>query len=306
MLTVTVAICTKDNPSRLRRCLTAMATANVPSKDILVVDNNSATGETREIASQFGVAYALASRPGLSAARNQAIASSAGEIIAFVDDDCQVQAGWLDAIRDGFSDPSVGCVVGRAISHRPNAVQHQFDLFARGWCVDRPVLVEPSSGTSFRLPNVIGVGANMAIRRVVLLASNGFPERLASCGDDYYIFLRSLRLSWSLLYRPDSLVFEEHRATVRDHVRRMLDYGYCTTESLACVASEEPQRWRVFALSAVRIWIGSLRSIARSLRGARWIHAMFAAAHFAGVNASLLSPGVWNIVRRPPRHAHRF
>lgn len=54
-------------------------------------------------------------RQGSAAARNEALARCVGEVLALVDDDVEVSAGWLDALRDAWSGRGageLGCVGG--------------------------------------------------------------------------------------------------------------------------------------------------------------------------------------------------
>src|SRR5215204_5130333 len=63
---VTVAICTRDRPEALDRCLRSIAHAVEPPDEILVVDNAPHRSRTREVVERFPAArYVPEPRPGL-------------------------------------------------------------------------------------------------------------------------------------------------------------------------------------------------------------------------------------------------
>ncbi|HEX8974360.1 MAG TPA: glycosyltransferase family A protein [Patescibacteria group bacterium] len=71
--------------------------------EVVVVDNAS-TDKTAEIAKSFpGVKYVYESAKGLTKARNAGYKVSAGDIIANVDSDSTLPAGWIDKVFTEFS-----------------------------------------------------------------------------------------------------------------------------------------------------------------------------------------------------------
>src|SRR5439155_1648979 len=112
------AVCTRDRPDDLRRCLDGLERLAYPLLDLLVIDNAPVTeASKREVLSRNGrIRYALEHRPGLSWARNRAIAEAKGEILAFTDDDVFVDPGWVTALVEAFvSDPGTMAVTGLVV-----------------------------------------------------------------------------------------------------------------------------------------------------------------------------------------------
>ena len=71
---VTVAVCTKDRPANVARCLAALHATTRPPFEILVVDNAPSNDETHSVvATHPGVRYLREPRPGLDFARNRAV-----------------------------------------------------------------------------------------------------------------------------------------------------------------------------------------------------------------------------------------
>ncbi len=240
--TIAVAICTKDRPQKLRRCLQSLAPLRSQLSQLIVVDNRSATVETRDVAEAFGASYFREDRPGLFAARNCALRNCQADFLAFTDDDCQADPGWIAAIRVGFSDPETACVTGRATSPpgTTNWLQQRFDVWGRGFCRPFPYQVTPERVGGLFQRALVGVGANMAFRCDVLRQLHGFPERLTGdAADDNYIFFRVLNAGWKIQYMPSSLVYEEHRSRLGDVLHRWFQYGASNTQVMAEISREQ-------------------------------------------------------------------
>ena len=93
---VTVAICTWNRCDLLEQTLRRLTEVVVPphvTRDVVVVNNNC-TDRTTEVASAFQDALSLRvvfePTPGLSNARNRALAEARGDYIAWIDDDVLV------------------------------------------------------------------------------------------------------------------------------------------------------------------------------------------------------------------------
>ena len=112
---VTVAVCTRDRTSSLRLCLDALNLLDYPHLDLLVVDNAPKNDTTeRLVRSTYpNVRYVREPRPGLDWARNRAIIEARGEIVAYTDDDCVVDPGWVKALADKFiEEPEIMAITG--------------------------------------------------------------------------------------------------------------------------------------------------------------------------------------------------
>jgi glycosyltransferase involved in cell wall biosynthesis len=119
MIAVTVAICTHDRAAVVGRAVeAALVEARAGNAEVLVVDNAS-TDDTPSVLADLGrqadPALRVVTEPrlGLSAARNRALATARGEMVAFLDDDAVPRPGWLAALIAPFAAPGVACVGGR-------------------------------------------------------------------------------------------------------------------------------------------------------------------------------------------------
>jgi glycosyltransferase involved in cell wall biosynthesis len=109
MTRVTVAICTWNRSAVLAQNLAAMTELAVPRGvewELLVVNNNC-TDATDDVLAQFTGRLPLRRcfqpMPGLSHARNMAVAEATGDYIIWTDDDTIVEPGWLAAYSEAFA-----------------------------------------------------------------------------------------------------------------------------------------------------------------------------------------------------------
>jgi O-antigen biosynthesis protein len=235
-LTLAVAICTMDRPESLRRCLCSLAPYRSLVAELIVVDESRFTKGTRDLALLFGTIYVRESRCGVSIARNRAIEAAGTDLIAFIDDDCEVSEGWLRAIFDSFAEPEVGCVTGPAVSPPDaNHAQKTFDSYpARRWST-QPFQILPDALGHIYYGAVAGIGANMAFRLAVLRQIGGFHEMLNG-GDDDYIFYMTVKYGYKIQYTPAGLVYQHHRETHWRNVRRLYYYGYSSTHTVVAIS----------------------------------------------------------------------
>jgi glycosyltransferase involved in cell wall biosynthesis len=153
--------------------------------EAVVVDNNS-TDNTRELFAHFAAAHPAANlrivsepRQGLSHARNRGIAESEGSIIAIIDDDEEVNAGFARAYLDFFDTHGGAAAGGRITPH--------YDTPPPRWL--SPYTERPIAGTldlgdevrefpAGRFPG----GGNMALRRTALDSVGLFNPDLGRTG----------------------------------------------------------------------------------------------------------------------------
>lgn len=105
---VSVAICTWNRSSLLSQTLARMCELQVPARldwELLVVDNNS-TDDTADVIAQYKsrlpIRRVFEPRPGISNARNRAVAEARGDPLVFTDDDVLVDCGWLESYVGAF------------------------------------------------------------------------------------------------------------------------------------------------------------------------------------------------------------
>lgn len=226
----TIAICTRDRPEDLTRCLEALRRLPDDGQEVLVVDSASRGDDTRRVVQGVPQArYVREERPGLDIARNRALREAAHPIVAFTDDDAMPDPAWLRSLVRCFDDRRTLAATGLTLPlELETEAQEWFERtngFGRGF--SRRVF----DGTSHNpfLVARIGAGVNMALRREVLGLIGPFDEALdagtpSRSGGDHDMFTRILTAGYTIAYEPAALSRHRHRRDwpgLRDTI-----YGY--------------------------------------------------------------------------------
>jgi glycosyltransferase involved in cell wall biosynthesis len=119
------------------------------------------------------IKYLHLDRRGLSSARNAGISAASGEIVAFLDDDCEARADWLAELDACFA-PEIDLLGGEVTA--PRFEKHLFAVCPEVRPVELTVLPD---GTEFP-PDFTILGANMAVRRTTALRVGPFDECLGA------------------------------------------------------------------------------------------------------------------------------
>lgn len=278
---VTVAVCTRDRPVELDRCLGSLEQLDLPGVDLLVVDNAPAGDATERLVrrSHSGVRYVREPIPGLDHARNRAIAEASGEILAFTDDDVVVDAGWARAIATAFAaDAEVMAVTGLVVPWELDTdaqiLFERYRSFGRGFAPMR-VQADPAGGAiAWRLGDIgrLGTGANMAFRREVFGRVGPFDPALGSGtaargGDDLEMLFRLLKAGYVVRYEPRAFVRHRHRREVRELQAQMWDSGVAFSASLVRSVRRYPEErgaaFRLWTWWATKLLYRAIRPSAR-------------------------------------------
>ena len=237
---MTVAVCTRDRPEPLERCLAALRA--LPSGvRVLVVDNAPSTDASARLveARYSGFDYVIEARPGLDHARNRAIAETTSEVIAFTDDDVVVDERWAEAVVRAFQEePDLGALTGLVLPFEiETPAQELFERlggfgrgFVRRWETAGTSSGRPRTEGSILGAGEFGTGANMAFRRALFDRIGGFDPALdvgtpARGGGDLEMFHRVLAGGQLLRYEPAAIVFHQHRRTLAELEAQRRDNG---------------------------------------------------------------------------------
>jgi glycosyltransferase involved in cell wall biosynthesis len=249
-----VVVPTHNRGLRLRKCLAAIATTLRPGDEVVVVDSASTTWEMGDIARDAGARALRVDYPGASRARNAGWRAARHALIAFTDDDCLPQPGWLDALT---MHPAAHFVTGRVEAPTP---------------VDHPVAVktdpEPARlDAASREP--LGASNNLLVCRGLLEKIGGFDQRLGpgtwpESAEDLALFDRLLHAGGVGCYEPKALVLHEQWRSRRDLVR--LDWGYGKGQGARLALLQGLDRRRSRDLRRRLLWKDGAASAARDLR----------------------------------------
>jgi len=218
-LSLSVVVCTHDRPADLERCLNGFAALRRPVQ-VVVVDSASEP-PAEDVVAPFRarmplLRYVYEPLPGLSTARNRGVRETAGEVVAFVDDDAIPAPDWADELLAPFERAEVGCAGGEC---RP-----RFECARPPWLSD--ALLAFAGITSFgggsrqaRSRAEWPFGANIAFRRAALEQAGGFSPELGRVGtsllsyEDTAMVERVTAAGWEVWLRPAAVV--EHTVSAQ-------------------------------------------------------------------------------------------
>ncbi len=112
---ISVVVPTKGRVRSLGRCLEALDRADYARDRFeVVVSNDRGMPEVESLVARFKdrlrASTTTPERSGPSAARNAGADAASGEYVAFTDDDCEPEAGWLSALeRSLVANPGAAC-----------------------------------------------------------------------------------------------------------------------------------------------------------------------------------------------------
>jgi glycosyltransferase involved in cell wall biosynthesis len=111
---VSVIVPVFNDQAGIDKCLEALTTQSYAQNryEIIVVDNNSEPPIYLKSKANFHVQLVRCGTAGSYAARNQGIAASSGEILAFTDADCVPNSEWIKKGVTALLDGGSNCVVG--------------------------------------------------------------------------------------------------------------------------------------------------------------------------------------------------
>jgi glycosyltransferase involved in cell wall biosynthesis len=281
---VSVVIPTYRRPDLLGRCLQALAAQDFdPCAYEVIVCDDAGAEDTRLQVLHFAagapvaVRYlAVSGRHGPAAARNQGWRAARAPVIAFTDDDCVPDPGWLrEGVRPLEADPDLAAVTGPVVVPLP----------------ERPTDYERDAAG---LADAEFVTANCLCRRALLAAVGGFDERFTAAwredSDLQFMLLEagarvvkapearvvhpvrparwgiSLRQQRKALF--EALLYKKHPALYRQRIRpvRPWDY-YVIVGALAWGLAAAAGGWAAGAAAAGLVWAALTgRLAARRLR----------------------------------------
>jgi GT2 family glycosyltransferase len=213
---VSIIVCSYNGAPTLAACLDSLGKLNYPEYEVILVDDGS-TDNTASIAAQFPqVRYIHQSNHGLSHARNTGAAAAKGEVLAYTDSDCMVDADWLYYLIATLLSGSYAGVGG------PNVTPP-----AQNW-IQACVAAAPGGPSHVLLTDTIAEhipGCNMAFHRWAFDSVGGFDPEYHKAGDDVDFCWRLQQAGYVIAFSPTAIVWHHRRFTLRAFLKQQDGYG---------------------------------------------------------------------------------
>jgi GT2 family glycosyltransferase len=204
-ISVSIVICTKDRPADLARALASIQASDDVARaaEIVVVEEADAPRALP------GVRYIHLPRAnrGVGYARNAGVNAASGDVVVFIDDDCEAEKGWADAlVRPLREDSGIVGAAGAVMVHDCNRIGYAENI-----------LGFPGGGLRFAqqaggriVPTRHLATCNCAYRRQAVLDVGGFVEAADIGGEDTLLAERVTERG-RCVYVPSAVVYHRPR-----------------------------------------------------------------------------------------------
>lgn len=223
---ISILVCTRNRPDDLRRCVTSILSGRYSRFELLVLDQSDGEESAAFLESLADPRVRLirTETRGLARARNLAVLNAVAPIVAFTDDDCICDPGWIEAIVAEFDrHPEIDGLFGRVL---PWGDRFADGLFCHCLIADEDerVVAEPVPPHRY-----LGHGNNMAFRIRLFRAIGLYNPKMGAgsrvrSGEDTDVTYRALRARRGIKYSPRPLVHHNNWNDL-DAADR-LDLGY--------------------------------------------------------------------------------
>ncbi len=218
---ISVVVPTKGRVRSLGECLTALVgSEHEPERFEVVVANDRGMKEVEALVASFAdrlrVSTTTPERTGPSAARNAGAVAAKGAHVAFTDDDCEPDPGWLAAlVRSLEENPgaAVGGPVRNGVPANLGAVATQAVVDALHSSFNR----DPGEPRFF-------ASSNVAFPADAFRALGGFDED-ARYAEDRELCERWIRAGHRFVLAPEAIVVHMRTLGLREFVGQHYGYG---------------------------------------------------------------------------------
>jgi len=220
---VSVVIPTRNRGETLARCLSALARSDLPRDrfEVVVVDDGGdASVEDVTARHGDGLRLRVVRLPwsGPARARNAGAEAARGRLLAFLDDDCEPEADWLEKLlahHEREPEVAIGGGVANTFGDNPYSDASQALLeYLYGW-------LNPDPGDAHFFASL-----NLGVPREAFLAMKGFDPSYPLAAAEDRAFCRRWRAEGRhLIYAPEARVHHGHALGFRSFLRQHFHYG---------------------------------------------------------------------------------
>ena len=230
---------------RAARSALAQAGVDPAELELVVVDNDAAPSarplvERLAAGAPFPVLYVHEPRSGVANARNAAMKTASGALIAFLDDDEEAPPTWLAALLDVQARFDADVVFGPVRARAPAHVTRHRAYLERFFSRLDPAPAGP-------IDHYYGCGDSLVRRAALPDPRQPFsPDRNRSGGEDDLLFGALQRAGKRFAWAPEAWVWEDpapERLGLGYTLRRAFVYGQGPV--LHCAAADPPDRFGI-------------------------------------------------------------
>jgi len=242
---ISVVVPVRDSRELLERCLESLDRQTVARSEyeVIVVDDGSSDGSA-EVARKWGARVFRQEKKGAGAARNRGIQEAKGEVLLFLDADCEANSDWIAKISEPIGKDAINGTIGRFTSDQEN------------W-VARLIQIE-LEGRYHRMRHYDQIDfvntATCGFRRELLM-TNLFDESFQKL-EDVELSFRLAKTGSRLVYVPGATVRHSHPDSLYVYLKRKFRYSRVLpalyrrfpAKILADSSTPQNRRWQLLFL----------------------------------------------------------
>src|SRR2546422_5924490 len=190
MIKASVIVITFNGRHHLEACFSSLGKQSVDAYETVLIDNASQDGSADFVRRNFPRVRVIESKTnlGFAGGNNLAAKEATGDVLVFLNDDTEVDPGWLERLLSPFdSDPRVAIAGCKMIDFFDRDIEIRVLCYLFGSAINYAVARTPNSDgyeDVFYVP-----GFALAIRRPVFREVGGFD-------DSYFMFAEDIDLDW--------------------------------------------------------------------------------------------------------------
>jgi GT2 family glycosyltransferase len=216
---VSIIITLHNRADMTWRCLQALQNnTDYPDWELVLVDNGSSDETPGILKSLEGEVKILRSETNLGFAKgnNWGVKSARGDLLCFLNNDTEVQKGWLSALVEWMNNHPEAMVVGGKLLFPDGTIQHAGVIFDK---VDRlPYHIYRGFSANAKEVNrerklIAVTGACMLVKKWAFDYVGGFDEGYVNGFEDIDLCLKLGQIGGEVYYTPTSAVIHHTSAT---------------------------------------------------------------------------------------------
>jgi GT2 family glycosyltransferase len=218
---ISIVIPTYNRPDSIAACLRAIASVDYPRErfETIVVDDGGST-PLDDLVQSLALRAQIVRQPnsGPASARNTGAEAAEGELLAFTDDDCRPDTGWLRALGLAHRAHPTALIGGRTDNGLPDNYYSQASQDIASFAYE--YFNDGSIGPRFFTSN------NMAAPAALFAEVGGFDTSFPlAAGEDREFSDRWHSLALPFHYEPAAIIYHCHRLSARRFWRQHFNYG---------------------------------------------------------------------------------
>lgn len=271
----TVVVCVWNGRRWLPGLLESLRRQTQAPLEIIAIDNGSHDGSREWLAEHAPEVRVLPqeTNTGFARAANLGIAAAAGETVALINTDVELDAGWLAHAVSALGD-GIGSVATKMLDLAdPSLIYDAGDVLRRDGVCEQRGRFRRDAGEWDRPGEVFSACGGAALyRREAVLAVGGFDERFFAYLEDADLGLRLRMAGWGCAWEPRAIAHHAGGGSSGQLSRPVSAWAERNTLLLAAKAF--PARWLPMVLYRQAAWLshalrdGEGRAFLDGVRGA--------------------------------------